>query len=146
MENSTQLNASLILYADDEMDAEILDWLNSLPRRRESGSSRERVCRRGITREFRQALYEYAERQNARKASRSKRNAPQGDLQSAPSPVVPAPAAPPAASVPPPEVVPPSAVGSPQTVVDASQSGAGVAPSGAPQIPPESGNASLVRF
>jgi len=95
MANGIQLNASLILYPDDEMDAEIIDWLNSLPRRKESGSSRERVCRRGITREFRQALYEYAQRQNSRRAIRGgKRDAMQGNLQAASAPVIPAPAAP----------------------------------------------------
>jgi len=113
MANGIQLNASLILYPDDEMDAEILDWLDSLPRRKESGSSRERVCRRGITREFRQALCEYAQRQNSRKAIRGgKRDAMQDNLQAGPSPAVPASAVP-VAAVPAPAASQPSPPSSP---------------------------------
>ena len=69
MDNSIQLNASIRLYADDPMDEVIIQWLDSLPRRQEKGESRTRVYRRGIMREVRQALFEYAKKQNARRVS-----------------------------------------------------------------------------
>lgn len=69
MDNSIQLNASIRLYEDDPMDEVIIQWLDSLPRRQEQGESRTRVYRRGIMREVRQALFEYAKKQNARRGS-----------------------------------------------------------------------------
>lgn len=74
MEDGIQLNASVYLYADDPMDAVIIEWLNSLPRRKEKGETRGRVYRRGITRELRHALFDYAKKQNSRRVSDPKKN------------------------------------------------------------------------
>lgn len=73
MDNGIQLNASIRLYEDDPVDEVIIQWLDSLPRRQEQGGSRTRVYRRGIMREVRQALFEYAKKQNARRGGPGKK-------------------------------------------------------------------------